>query len=83
MESIILAYLTAHVDAIKLSMRLGEDIGMIKADLENNKKELENLNGYKVICKWVNIFLDIIADPKQKELVSQIEKQKVALENKE
>ena len=83
MESIILAYLTAHVDAIKVSMKLGEDIKKIKSDLDNNKQELEELIGYNVLCKWVNIFLDIIADPKQKELVSQMEKQKLALENKE
>ncbi len=82
MESIILAYLTAHVDAIKVSMRLGEDLEMIKAEFENNKKDLEELNGYNVLSKWVDIFLDIIADPKQKELVSQMEKQKAALENK-
>ena len=82
MESITLAYLTAHMDAIKVSMRLGEDLRMIKADLEYNGKELEELNGYDVLCKWVDMFLDIIADPKQKELVSKMEKQKAALENK-
>ena len=56
---------------------------MIKVDLENNKRELEKLNGYNILCKWVDMFLDIIADPKQKELVSQMEKQKFVLEDKQ
>ena len=82
MDSIILAYLNAHVDAIKVSMGFAEDLEMIKADLVNNKRELEKLNGYNILCNWVDMFLDIIADPKQKELVSQMEKQKFALEDK-
>ena len=82
MKSIILAYLTAHVDAIKVSMRMGEDIEIIKVDLEDNKSELEDLNGYDILCKWVDNFLEIIADPTQKELVSQMEKKMTALEKK-
>ena len=81
MRSIILAYLTAHLDAIKISMKMGEELEMIKADLEKNKRELEVLNGYDVLCKWVDNFLEIIADPTQKELVSRLENQKTALEN--
>ena len=82
MESIILAYLTAHVDAIKISMKLGADIEKIKKDLESNKEDLEKLNGYDVLYKWVEMFLGIIADPMQKELVIQMEKQKLDLEIK-
>ena len=82
MESVILAYLTAHVDAIKISLKMGDELEKIKSDLENNKKELENLNGYDVLYKWIDVFLDIIANPTQKELVRQMEKQKAALENK-
>ena len=82
MESVILAYLTAHLDAIKISMKMGEDIEMMKADLENNSSELRVLNGYDVLCKWVGIFLDVIAEPTQQELVNRLENQKITLENR-
>lgn len=80
MRSVELAYIRAHVEGLKQTLHLGEDLIKIKSDLDEDKEELREENGFKAIYKWAEIFWDFLVDPSITRLVNGLEERIVKLE---
>ncbi len=80
MRSVELAYIRANVEGLKQTLLLGEDLIKIKSDLDEDKEELQDENGFKAIYKWAEIFWDFLVDPSITKLVNGLEERIVKLE---
>ncbi len=79
MKSVTSALLTMYVESLKDASKWEKELQEIKLKLEENKEELKLLNGYDIIYRWVNLFLQ--AMPLTKLIINLMEEEKAALEN--
>lgn len=82
MISVELAYIRAHMEGLKQTLCLGEDLIKIKTDLDKDKEDLQDIKGFNVIYKWTEIFQDFLVDPSLTEIISGLEERIAKLQEK-